>query len=159
MGRALADGGSGTLFATDPEPAGLRVPFPLLRRQLRWALVAIVGGAVGGLPLLAGPHRSRSSSRSSTFPPPDKWRHVRYAAVAGSLAYATAEWDWPGWRLAALVVGTTVAFGLAIEGVQGLLPYRTPGDAVAEVVGGLLVLPWFLLRPYARLVPIGGADD
>jgi VanZ family protein len=90
----------------------------------------------------------------------DKWRHfVAYAGLGGSLAYATADWDWSDRRLAAVVLAVTVCYGFGIETVQALLPHRYFGwdDVVANVLGALLVLPWFALRPYVDPVRIRAA--
>lgn len=134
------------------------VPVPLLPARVRWGLVALVALAIGLLSVVA----VTPEEPVAVVGPPlglalDKWRHlVAYFAFGGSLAYATADWDWPRWRLAALVVGLAVTYGLVIEGIQGPLPHRylSPADAVANAVGGLLVLPWFLVRPWLRLVPV-----
>jgi VanZ family protein len=138
------------------------VPVPLLPSRLRWGGVVLIGATIGVLSvttvtpqepvLLDGPPLDLAL---------DKWRHlVAYAALGGSLAYATADWDWSGRRLAALVIGVAVAYGIGIEGIQAVLPYRYfgLGDAAANTVGSLLVLPWFLCRPWVRLVPVPSVE-
>lgn len=89
--------------------------------------------------------------------PLDKWRHfLAYAAFGGALAYATAEWTWRQRTLALVVVGTTVIYGVGIEAWQAFVPdrYFSIGDAWANAFGGLLVLPWFAVRPYMTLTPV-----
>ncbi len=137
-----------------------RVPFPLFPRRVRWGMAGLAVAAVGGLSVVAVPQ-----AEPVVGPPRglalDKWRHgLAYGAVGLSLAYATADWDWPRWRLAALVVGLAAAYGLGIEALQLVLPHRygEVGDAVANLLGAGLALGWFLLRPVVRLVPVVGAE-
>ena len=139
-----------------------RLPIPLLPAPLRWAAVAAVAGAIFYLSVITAP----PEHPVVTVPGPgwlldlplDEWRHfLAYAGFGGSLAYATADWTWRRWRLAALVAGVAVGYGLGIEAVQATLPQRYFGwdDAVANALGGLLVLPWFALRSRARIVRLG----
>jgi VanZ family protein len=88
--------------------------------------------------------------------PLDKWRHfLAYAASAGSLAYATADWEWPTRRLAVLVLGLTVVYGVGIEVWQGFLPnrYLSLGDAYANALGAVLASPWFHVKQRLSFVP------
>ena len=133
-----------------------RLPLPLLPPWVRWVGVAAVAGLIFYLSVVTAPPEQPVVDPPDWIPL-DKWRHfLAYAAFGGSLAYATADWDWPRWRLVALVVGVAVLYGLGIEAIQGMLPerYFGLGDATANAIGGLLVLPWFAVRPYLRVVRI-----
>jgi len=128
---------------------------PLLPRWMRWTAVLVVAALIFYLSLLTVP-----PADPVLEPPPllplDKWRHfLAYAAFGLSLAYATAEWEADARLLAVGVVGTTVLYGFGIEVGQAFLPerYFGLGDAWANALGGLLVVPWYLLRPYVRFSP------
>ena len=131
-----------------------RLPLPLLPAWVRWGGVVTVAAGIFVLSIIVAPPEEPFVDPPA-FLALDKWRHfLAYAAFGGSLAYATADWEWPRWLLAVLVVGLAVGYGLGIEAIQGTLPdrYFGLGDATANAFGGLLVLPWFAVRPYLRLV-------
>ena len=128
---------------------------PLLPRWMRWTAVLVVAALIFYLSLLTVP-----PAEPVLEPPPllplDKWRHfLAYAAFGLSLAYATAEWETDAKLLALGVIGTTVLYGFGIEVGQAFLPerYFGLGDAWANALGGLLVVPWYLLRPYVTFSP------
>lgn len=134
-----------------------RLPLPLLPASVRWAGVLVVGAVIFYFSLVALPPATVDAAKPGPpdLIPLDKWRHfVAYVAFAGALAYATTDSDRPGWQLATFAVGTTVLYGLGIELCQSLLPdrYFGFGDAWANTIGGLLVLPWFAVR--RRLEPL-----
>ena len=81
---------------------------------------------------------------------------LAYAAFGGALAYATADWDVGSKLLAAGVIGVTVVYGVGIEFGQSLVPsrYFSLGDAHANALGGLLAVPWYLLRPKLEFLPL-----
>lgn len=136
----------------------MAIRVPLLPRWLRWSFVAAVAALIFYLSILTVPPETPVVPGRPAIVPLDKWRHfLAYAAFGGALAYATTEWSWRRRRLAALVVGTTVLYGIGIEAGQAFLPerYFALGDAWANAVGGLLVLPWFLVRPYLTVTPVG----
>jgi len=136
-----------------------RVPVPLVPAPVRWLGVAVVAAVIFHLSVLAVPPEQPIVAGPPDFLPLDKWRHfLAYAAFAGSLAYATAEWDWRVRHLVLVIVGLTVGYGVGVEVIQAFLParYFGLGDAYANAVGGLLVLPWFLLRPHLSFVAIPG---
>ena len=139
-----------------------RVPIPLLPAWLRWAGVALVAAVIFYLSVVTVPPEQPvvPGTGPPDFVPLDKWRHfLAYAAFGGSLAYATVDWDRPTWVLVALVVGGAALYGVGIEGIQSTLPnrYFSLGDAWANVLGAVLVVPWFAVRRRLRLVGVGGS--
>lgn len=137
---------------------GIRVP--LLPASVRWSFVALVAGFVFYASILTVPPETAVDTFRPHLLPLDKWRHlVAYAAVGGALAYATASWETDRWRLAAAVVAVTVCYGVGIEAGQALLPQRyfSLGDAYANALGSLVVVPWYLVRPRLELVSVPGS--
>jgi VanZ family protein len=135
-----------------------RVPLPVLPAWLRWAGVALVAAVIFYLSVVTVPPESPVVDPPSAIPL-DKWRHfLAYAALAGALAYATVDWDRPGWQLVVAVVGVAALYGIGIEAIQATVPQRyfSLGDAWANVIGAVLVLPWFALRSRVRLRHVGG---
>ncbi|MEF8775025.1 MAG: VanZ family protein [Haloarculaceae archaeon] len=133
-----------------------RLPVPLVPAWMRWGGVVTVAGLIFSLSVIFAPPEDPLVGPPE-FVALDKWRHfLAYAAFGASLAYATADWDRPRWYLASLVVGVAVCYGMGIEAAQAMLPerYFGWGDATANAIGGLLVIPWFAVRPYLRLVRI-----
>jgi VanZ family protein len=136
-----------------------RIAVPVLPRWLRWAAVLAVAAGVFYLSVVAVPPEEPlvAPPGPPELLPLDKWRHfLAYGALAGSLTYATVDWKWPPARLAVLVVGIAAAYGLGVEGIQATTPdrYFSMGDAYANVLGALLVLPWFAVRsrvPFVRV--------
>jgi VanZ family protein len=132
------------------------VRVPLLPARLRWAGVVAVAAVIFYLSVITAP------PADPVIEPPDlirldKWRHfLTYAAFAGSLAYATADWEWPTRRLAVLVLGLTVVYGVGIEVWQGFLPnrYLSLGDAYANALGAVLASPWFHVKHRLSFVPV-----
>ncbi|MEF8786192.1 MAG: VanZ family protein [Haloarculaceae archaeon] len=133
----------------------LRVP--LLPRWLRWLAVAGLAALIFYASILAVPPETVIDQTKPDLLPLDKWRHfLAYAAFGGALAYATTDWEVTPTVLAVGVIGITVVYGIGIEFGQSLVPgrYFSLGDAYANALGGVLVVPWYLLRPYLELVPI-----
>jgi hypothetical protein len=133
------------------------VPVPLLPRWMRYLGVAFVVGVVFYTSVLLTPPTTPILPVKPSLLPLDKWRHLlAYAAVAGSLVYATLDSDRPTHRLALAVVLVTVLYGVGIELVQSQIPnrYFSVADAYANAVGALLVTPVYLLRSRLRLVPV-----
>ena len=134
----------------------MSVRIPLLPRWLRWSAVAAVAALIFYLSILTVPPADPVVPKPNLLPL-DKWRHfLAYAAFGGALAYATADWAWPRRAILAAVVGTTVLYGIGIEAGQAFLPnrYFSIGDAWANAFGGLLVLPWYVLRPHLIMTPV-----
>lgn len=140
-----------------------RIAVPVVPRALRWGAVVAVAGGIFYLSVVSVP------PGEPVVPPPgppdllplDKWRHfLAYAALGGSLGYATVDWEWPSPRLAVLVIGVVAAYGLGVEGIQSTLAHRyfSMGDAYANVFGAVLVVPWFALRSRVPFVRVPGGD-
>jgi VanZ family protein len=132
------------------------VGVPLLPAWVRWALVACVAGFIFYASVLAAPPPIVDPAKPELVPL-DRWRHfVAYAAFGGALAYASADWDLETRYAAAFVLGTTVAYGLGIEVWQAFVPerYFSLGDAYANVLGAVLLSPWYLVRSYVNFIPV-----
>jgi VanZ family protein len=134
----------------------MNVRLPLLPAWLRWVFVVCLAGFIFYTSILTDPPTYVDSAKPELVPL-DKWRHfVAYAAFGGSLAYASVDWSLDRRWAIAFVLGTTVAYGVGIELVQGLVPerYTSAGDAYANALGAVLVAPWYLVRPYLSFEPI-----
>jgi len=134
---------------------------PLLPRWLRWLAVTGVAGFIFYASVLTVPPETAAEAVDAAKPTDaialDKWRHfLAYAAFGGALAYATSDWDVDRRVLAVGVVGVTVLYGVGIEFWQSQLPerYFSLGDAYANAVGGLLVVPWYVVRSRLEFVPV-----
>ncbi|SFR93465.1 VanZ like family protein [Halomicrobium zhouii] len=133
------------------------VRLPLLPAWLRWFGVAVVAGVIFYLSVVTTPPADPIVEPPELIPL-DKWRHFfAYAAFGGSLAYATTDWGWSTRRLALLVLGTTVLYGVGIEVWQSFVPgrYMSLGDAYANGLGAVLVSPWYVIRSRVSFVPVG----
>ncbi len=130
---------------------------PLLPREARWGAVLGLAAFIFYASIVAAPPETIIDQARPDLLPLDKWRHLlAYAALGYALAYATTDWAIEP-RLAALaVIGTTILYGIGIEVGQSLIPqrYLSVGDAYANAVGGALVLPWYLVRPYLEFTPL-----
>lgn len=133
-----------------------RIRLPLLPAWLRWLGVVVVASFIFYTSVLTTPPANPVVPTFDPIPL-DKWRHfLAYAALGGSLAYATSDSDRETWQLAVLVIGVTVAYGVGIEFWQSFVPnrYASIGDAYANTLGALLVTPWHLLRSRIALWPV-----
>ncbi|WP_018257523.1 VanZ family protein [Halomicrobium katesii] len=104
----------------------------------RWALLA-VGYAVGVLvaSLLPASGAGLGATGPLGLVAVDLWLHaVGYGALA---VLAATAWSARDARAVAAVVVAVVLYGVAIEGLQGLAPTRTPSllDATANAVGAV----------------------
>lgn len=134
----------------------LRVP--LAPAWLRWGAVLALAAFIFYASILAAPPETVVDEARPDLLPLDKWRHfLAYAAVGGSLAYATTDWDHDDRVLALGIITATVLYGVGIEFGQSLVPgrYFSLGDAYANALGGVLVLPWYLVRPRVEFVAVG----
>lgn len=131
-----------------------RIRVPLLPASVRWAVVLGVAGTIAVASVL------RPASVGRALGPlglvgADKWAHaLGYAGLALALAYALQDWQVE--RTLAVVFLAAVAFGLAMEGVQATIPYRSASllDATANAVGATLAVAiWLALRRRVRFRP------
>lgn len=135
------------------------VRLPLIPRWMRWAGVVAVAGFIFYTSIVAlppSPDKAVVPGKPSPVPL-DKWRHfLAYAALAGSLVYATVDLDRPARHRLVLVVGVAVLYGIGIEFGQSQIPnrYFSLGDAYANAIGGLLVTPWYLIRSHVEFRPV-----
>ncbi|WP_166972445.1 VanZ family protein [Haloarcula sp. JP-L23] len=135
----------------------MTVRLPLVPRWLRWGFVVAVAGFIFYMSLVAVPPETAVDTAKPDVLPLDKWRHfVAYAALAGTLVYATADWALRRRWSVLLVVGSVALYGVGIEAGQSALParYFSLGDAYANVLGAVLLTPWYLLQPHFEFVGV-----
>jgi VanZ family protein len=119
--------------------------------------VLVVGGFIFYTSVLTTPPPEPVVPGKPDLLPLDKWRHfLAYAALGGSLAYATTDWNRDTRQLVLLVVGVTVLYGVGIEYWQSFIPnrYFSLGDAYANALGAVLVLPWYAVRSRLSVQPV-----
>lgn len=125
----------------------MKVPrIPLVPTWLRWVAVAVVAVAIFYLSVVAAPPEDPVVPKPDPFAL-DKWRHfLAYGALSTTLAYALADRPWRTATVVVLGVGAAVAYGVGIEAIQSLVPYRhfSPGDAVANATGAVLASPLYV---------------
>jgi VanZ family protein len=138
----------------------MRLRVPLLPWWVRWSAVAGLAAFIFYTSIVTAPPETvvdQLRPGPESLLPLDKWRHLlAYATLGYGLAYATTDWNVRTGRLAALVLVTTVLYGVGVEFGQSLIPGRffSVGDAYANAFGAALVLPWYLLRSYVAFVPL-----
>jgi len=144
----------------------MKIPVPLLPRIVRWsAVVAVAGFLIYNSIITVPPETAVDAAFETgqdTFIPDfiglDKWRHfLAYGTLAYTVAYAVEHWGRDLKYLAAFVFITVAIFGIGIEIGQYFIEFRyfDINDIIANMVGASLVLPWFALRPYLDVRPIG----
>jgi VanZ family protein len=124
---------------------------------VRWLAVVALAGFIFYASILTAPPGTPVDDVKPDLLPLDKWRHfVAYATLGGALAYATTDWNVDGRLLAVGVIGITVLYGVGVEFGQSTIPnrYFSLADAYANALGGVLVVPWYLVRPRLEFVPI-----
>jgi VanZ family protein len=136
------------------------VRVPLLPRWVRWLAVLGVGGFIFYVSIVTVPPETVVDDANPTpdLLPLDKWRHfVAYAALGLTLAYATTDWRIDTRILAVGVVVTVAIYGVGIEVGQSFIPerYLSPGDAYANAVGGILVVPYYAVSRHLDFTPLG----
>lgn len=130
----------------------MRIRVPLLPWWLRWLAVAGLATFIFYVSIVTVPPETVIDQRPDLIPL-DKWRHfLAYATLGYALAYATTDWTWDPRTLAVSVVAVTILYGIGIEFGQSFMPgrYFSMGDAYANALGGILVVPWYLLAPYVE---------
>lgn len=135
-----------------------RLPFPLLPRSIRWSFVLGIAALITYASLVIVPETVVDDTRPE-FVPLNYWRHiVAYLALAGSLAYATDDWQLDRWNNAALVILIAATFGICMEIGQHFLPHRSPFlliDVAVNTLGASGVVVWYLIRPSLECKPVG----
>jgi len=124
---------------------------------IRWTGVVAVAAFVFYTSILTTPPPEPVIPGRPDLLPLDKWRHfLAYAALAGALAYATADSDRDVRVLFLAVVGATALYGIGIEFWQSLIPnrYFSVEDAYANLLGAVLVAPWYLVRSRLAVQPV-----
>jgi VanZ family protein len=137
----------------------MRIPVPVVPAPLRWLAVVGTAGFVFYTSIVTTPPPNPVVPEPPSLVPLDKWRHfLAYGAIAGTLWYASVDWDRPAWQVALVVVGLTVLYGVGLEAWQSLVPrrYFSVGDAYANALGALFVLPLFALRDWSDLFDAPG---
>jgi VanZ like family. len=129
---------------------------PLLPAWLRWSAVVGIAGIIFYASILTVPPETALDTRPDLIPL-DKWRHfIAYAALGNSLAYATIDWDMETRRLAVAVFAVVILYGVGIEFGQSLTPdrYFSIGDAYANALGGVLILPYYIIQSHLQFVSL-----
>jgi VanZ family protein len=124
---------------------------------MRWLAVALVAAAIFSLSVIAVPPEDPVVPAKPELVDLDKWRHfLAYGALGAAVGYALADHPKRTATVIAVGVGATVAYGVGIEAVQSLIPFRyfSTGDAVANALGALLSTPLALLLRRAPSRPV-----
>lgn len=134
-----------------------RLHVPLLPRAVRLGMLGAVVATIIYFSLAVSP-----PSAPTRQPFWDKHLHfVAYAGLAMAFAYATVQYRTRPLFRGAVVIGGTIAIGLLIELVQGVLPtrYFRWGDLLANCLGTVLISIWFLVErriAYVRIPRLRG---
>jgi VanZ family protein len=131
------------------------VRLPLLPWSVRWLGAVVVAAVLVYFSLLTTPPAGPPDPSLGSFW--DKKLHFAgYAALGLSLIYATAASRRTRRRRAVLAIGTTVAFGVLVELLQGPLPdrYFSYADMLANALGALLASVWLLVESRLEYVRI-----
>ena len=131
---------------------------PLIPKPLRLLLVINIAGFIFFVSIVTVPPSTPIDMVKPDLLPLDKWRHIAaYAAFGATLLYAWADSSLSRRSLVFLVFTITVLYGVGIEVGQSMIPQRyfSIGDAYANALGGILITPWYIVRPYLEFVPIG----
>lgn len=134
-----------------------RMRLPLLPTSVRWLGVFTVAGFIFYVSVITVPPEQPVVPGRPDFVPLDKWRHfLAYGTFGYALAYALTDVATARWRKALIVLMIVAAFGGGIELGQSLLPERYFGidDFIANQIGALLSLTWYLLEPRISFIPL-----
>lgn len=134
---------------------------PLLPRWLRWAAVVVVAGLVAGGSVVRPPPGAAAFGPFGVLRLAAYGHLVAYAGFAGALAYALADSAWSDRRVLLVVFVVAVGYGLGLELVQRLLPYRRfdVGDLALNAVGtAVAVVGWRVLLARARFYRLGAGS-
>lgn len=124
---------------------------PLLPARIRWLFVAAVAGVIFVYSILIAP-----AAPPEPGPLWDKKLHfAAYAALAATLAYATARSELGSTRRLLAIVGIAIGYGIAIELLQAPLPdrYFSYADMAANALGAILGLAYLVVEARVPYVP------
>lgn len=131
---------------------------PLLPRRVRWGLVLGVAGLVAVYSIIPLPTAVRSFGPFGIIRLSQYAHLLAYAGLAGVLVYALVDSRWSSRRVLVVVFVVAVGYGLGLELVQRVLPYRQfdLGDVGVNALGtAVAVVGWRLVFARARLVRVG----
>lgn len=142
----------------------MNLVLPMLPRWLRWSGVLMIAGFIFYTSIIVVPPTVETHDGQDVFSlladvvgfTAANWRHfLAYGTLALALALATDHWELDRNRQALLVIGMASTYGVAIEVGQYFVPHRVFDltDILANTLGAMLSLPWFLLRRRIELVP------
>jgi VanZ family protein len=134
----------------------MRIRVPLLPAWIRWGAVVGLALFIFYASIVTTPPGTAIDTRPEIVPL-DKWRHfLAYAALGNTLAYATTDWETDTRLMATSVIAVTVVYGIGIEFGQSYTPNRffSIGDAYANALGGILVIPFYLLRSRLEFISV-----
>ena len=126
----------------------MHIRVPLLPAWIRWGVVFALASFIFYASIITVPPETAIDTRPEIIPL-DKWRHfLAYTALGNALAYATIDWETDTQLAAASIIAVTVIYGVGIEFGQSYTPNRSfsIGDAYANALGGILVIPFYLIR-------------
>lgn len=129
-----------------------RIRLPLLPAWLRWAGVLVIASVIFYFSVITVP-----PGVPEPGPLFDKKLHfAAYGAFTLALAYATASSTLDTRIRILVVIGCALAYGIGIELLQGLVPYRyySPADLLANTLGVALASSWFLVEPRLGYAPL-----
>jgi VanZ family protein len=130
-----------------------RLRLPLLPKWLHWSTVIAVGAVILYSSVIAVP--PGVDRGQALIPHLDKILHgIAYATLGLAMAYALVGSQCSQRQQVLLVLGVTAAYGVAIELLQGQLTARTASalDALANVLGALVVLGWYAIVDHVEFV-------
>lgn len=131
-----------------------RLPIPVIPKWARWAVVGVIVAGIFYKSLLTVPSQAVPKP---DFTPVDKWLHfVAYAGLGLTVAYALVESPLSRKRRAVLLLSIVVGYGVAMEVGQAVLPsrYFSVGDLLANTLGGILSLTWYIFEPFLKPIHI-----
>lgn len=136
----------------------MNLRFSLLPKPIRWLLVLVLAVFIFYVSIVTTPPPETAiNTAKPDLVPLDKWRHfVAYAAFGGSLAYAWADSGRSLRTTMILIFTITVLYVIGIEFGQSMVPnrYFSCMDAYANALGGILVTPWYFVRPHVDFTPL-----
>lgn len=136
-----------------------RLPIPVVPQWARWTIVGVAAAGILYKSLLTTP--SMAVPRPG-FTPVDKWLHfVAYAGLGLSIAYALVESSLSRKRRAVLLLFLVVGYGGAMEVGQAALQFRyfSFGDLIANTIGGMFSLTWYIFEPFMNPIQIHSQLD